>query len=469
MRTYPHVLGRIFGEPLMIDPQKARVIVAGLAARLGLAAEPTGWLLPATPQIPGSVETRKPFDVTAHGVAVIGVRGTLLHEAATAEPPSGFMTYGDIQTHIEDAATDPAIRAILLDILSPGGEGTTSVFELAAVIREARAIKPLWAVADELALSGAYLIASAASVLLVPRLGTVGSIGVMSMHLDTSEREAKEGDRWTAIFAGARKNDLTPHEPLNDEAEALLRKRVDQVYDDFVVAVAQGRSGLTAAAVRATEAGLFRGAEAVAAGLADGVAGFRGALDRLTTRVEGPPGTVTFMKTTAVGPSFDLSMLGQTAQAALEDSTNDDPRAAAAALHSGKGEKDMTEAKTPAGTPAEAAAATPAAATAPPPPQAGAEVVDLNAARGEGYAEAAEIVELCELAGRADMAAQFVADKKTSAEVRQLLMEAKAANAGAEVSAAIGGGNGAASDPANSPVVAACRRLAEQSMAARGV
>lgn len=458
MRTYPHVLGRIFGEPLMVDPQKARVIVAGLAPRFGLAAEPTGWLLPATPQIPGSVETRKPFDVTSRGVAVIGVRGTLVHEAATAAPPSGFMTYGDIQTHIEDAATDPAIRAILLDIDSPGGEATTSIFELAAVIRDARAIKPLWAVADELALSGAYLIASAASVLLVPRLGTVGSIGVMSMHLDTSEREAKEGDRWTAIFAGARKNDLTPHEPLNDEAEALLRKRVDQVYDDFVDAVAQGRPGLTAAAVRATEAGLFRGAEAVAAGLADDVAGFRAALDRITARVEGPE---SFRVT--------LTPAGRAEDQRLESQRSNEPRAAPVALHPGNGEKDMTEAKTPAGTPAEPAAATPAAATAPVPAQAGAEVVSLDAARGEGYAEAAEIIELCNLAGRADMAAQFVADKKTAAEVRQLLMEAKAANAGAEVSSAIGGGNGAASDPANSPVVAACRKLAKQSMAARGV
>lgn len=463
MKTYLHVMGRIFGEPLMVDPEKARAIVAGLAPRLGLAAEPTGWLLPASPQIPGSVESRKAFAVTARGVAVIGVHGTLVHEAATADPPSGFMTYGDIQTNIEDAATDPAIRAILLDIDSPGGEATTSAFELAAVIREARAIKPLWAVADELALSAGYLIASAASVLLVPKLGTVGSIGVMSLHLDTSEREAKEGDRWTAIFAGARKNDLTPHEPLNDEAEALLRKRVDQVYDDFVDAVAQGRPDLTAAAVRATEAALFRGPESVAAGLADGVAAFRDTLDRLTTRIEGPSGTVTFMKTFGSGEIEPASVPAES-----------DPiqsRAAPAAHHPGNGkEKSMSDAETTAGTPAETAAAKPAAPSDPAPPQSGAEVVDINAARGEGYAEAAEIVELCTLAGRPDMAAQFVADKKTSAEARKLLMEAKAASAGAEVSSAIGGdGNRAASDPANSPVVAACRRLAEQAMAMRGV
>ena len=462
MRTYPHVMGRIFGEPLMVDPQKARVIVAALAPRLGLAAEPTDWLLPASPQIPGSVESRKPFAVTSRGVAVIGVRGTLVHEAATANPPSGFMTYGDIQTHIEDAGTDPAIRAILLDIDSPGGEATSSVFELAALIREVRAVKPVWAVADELALSGAYLIASAASALLVPKLGTVGSIGVMSLHLDTSEREAKEGDRWTAIFAGARKNDLTPHEPLNDEAEALLRKRVDQVYVDFVDAVAQGRPGLTAAAVRATEAALFRGPESVAAGLADGVAAFRDALDALTARVEGPFGTRVFMKTFGSGENEQISGLLDPTQS----------RAAPAAHHPGNGkEKPMSDAKTPAGAPAELAAATPAAPTEPSPPQAGAEVVDINAVRGEGYAEAAEIIELCSLAGRPDMAAQFVADKKTSAEARKLLIEARAESAGAEVSSAIGGGgsNRAASDPANSPVVAACRRLAEQSMATKGV
>jgi ClpP class serine protease len=101
----------------------------------------------------------------------------------------------------------------------------------------------------------------------VSRTGGVGSIGVIAMHVDQSEKDAQDGVRYTAVFAGDRKNDLNPHEPISSEAHAFLKAEVNRVYGLFVETVARHR-GIEASAVRDTEAGLFFGQAAVAIGLA---------------------------------------------------------------------------------------------------------------------------------------------------------------------------------------------------------
>jgi ClpP class serine protease len=73
------------------------------------------------------------------------------------------------------------------------------------------------------------------------------------------------------ITAGRHKNDFSPHEPLTDTAKGELQAEVDRLYDIFVGHVAAMR-GLPEMAVRATEAALYFGPNAMAAGLADAVA-----------------------------------------------------------------------------------------------------------------------------------------------------------------------------------------------------
>jgi ClpP class serine protease len=98
----------------------------------------------------------------------------------------------------------------------------------------------------------------------------MGSIGVIAMHVDQSTWDENTGVKYTPIFAGAHKNDFTPHEPLSAEAKAAGQAMVDEVYDIFVKTVARNR-GMTPADVRSTEAALYQGKNAVDAGLADAV------------------------------------------------------------------------------------------------------------------------------------------------------------------------------------------------------
>ncbi|MGC8884875.1 MAG: S49 family peptidase, partial [Bryobacteraceae bacterium] len=112
-------------------------------------------------------------------------------------------------------------------------------------------------------------------------------MGIIAMHLDQSGWDAANGLRYTTIFAGDRKNDFNPHEPLSEGARSVLVSEVDRLYGMFVDAVARRRS-LSAASVRGTQAGVLYGEESVAQGFADRVGTFRDALAAMTESLSRP-------------------------------------------------------------------------------------------------------------------------------------------------------------------------------------
>lgn len=262
MFNLPHVASRVFGTPLMIARAKLEVILGVLAPRLtGSAPEPTD--VEADPAPLSSV--------TVERIAVISVIGTLVTRSGYLDAASGFQSYADISGAIAAAIDDPSVRGIILDVDSPGGEvgGLFDLVEQLQTARNAR-LKPLWAVANESALSAAYAIASAADRLYVTRTGEVGSIGVVAVHIDESGADEKAGLAWTFVFAGEFKVDGNAHEPLSDRARATIQADVDRLYGELCALIA-GNRGLSTAAVRATDAAIYRGEPAVRAGLADRV------------------------------------------------------------------------------------------------------------------------------------------------------------------------------------------------------
>ena len=163
------------------------------------------------------------------------------------------------------------MRGIALEIDSFGGE-VAGVFDLADAIRAARAAKPVWAFVAEHAFSAGYALASQADRIIVPRTGAVGSIGVVVMHTDLSGQLSDAGVTVTLIHSGAHKVDGNPYAPLPDPVRARIQTEIDSIRTLFAQTVAASRGRrLTAEAALATEAECYRGAEAVAAGLADEV------------------------------------------------------------------------------------------------------------------------------------------------------------------------------------------------------
>ena len=279
MTDLPHLASRLFGTPLLVARPKLDVILGVLEPRLaGQALEPLDL---------GAVPGRQ-LEITPEGIAIVPVTGTLVSRSGYLAAASGLMSYGDIGDAIAAAAGDPRVRGVVLDIDSPGGE-VGGLFDLAdriAALRKGTG-KPLWAVANEGALSAAYAIACCADRIVVTQTGEMGSIGVVAVHLDESAADRQAGLIWTFVHAGERKVDGNPHEPLSTRARADIQADVDALYDRFVALVARQRN-LSPEAVRATEAGVFRGDLAVQAGLADAVGTLRQAVAQLAGSLSKP-------------------------------------------------------------------------------------------------------------------------------------------------------------------------------------
>jgi len=266
-KLLPNIASRLYNTPLVIHPDKLGAILSGIGDRVGAEGV-------HTEDIPAEMmESKRASDVKPEGaMAVIPIMGTLIHRGLLGdnEASSGLTPYGFIDEAFEQALNDPGIKGILLDIDSPGGE-VSGNFDVADRIFEARGEKPIWAIANESAFSAAYAIASAADRIIVPRTAGVGSVGVVAMHVDQSEAEEMHGFDVSLIYAGDKKVHGNPHEPLSDEAESDLQAEINRIYEIFVRTVARNR-GLSEEAVRATEADVFMGEEAVQQGFADEVA-----------------------------------------------------------------------------------------------------------------------------------------------------------------------------------------------------
>lgn len=292
---FGHLAQRLFNVPLAIRPDKAEVIMAALSERLGITKlyrdgeavplELGAFYLDADDDDdfrPGGRDRDNGYDVV-QGVARIPIEGTLVQKLGTLRPSSGMTGYDGIRQSFLTALGDPGVRAIVLAIDSPGGE-VAAMFDLADLIKTGSTVKPTWAILDEMACSAAYLIASAASNITVPRTGMTGSIGIIAMHVDFSQALAKEGLKVTLLTHGDQNADGHPEIPLSDEARARAQGDIDRVGDMFDAAVAKNR-GLDANAVRAMQAGTFLGDAGVQAGLADAVmapdAAFRALLAKL--------------------------------------------------------------------------------------------------------------------------------------------------------------------------------------------
>lgn len=260
MVDIPHVASRVFGTPLMIARAKLEVILGVLKPRLA-----GGALEVVDPESDSPPLT----SITVERIAVVSVIGTLVSRSGYLDAASGLQAYGDIAGAIAAAMDDASVRGVILDVDSPGGEvgGLFDLVEQIGAIRSASA-KPVWAVANESALSAAYAIASTADRLYVTRTGELGSIGVVAVHVDESGADAKAGLAWTFVFAGERKVDANAHEPLSERARAAIQADVDRLYAEFCALVAANR-GLTSEAVRGTNAAIYRGELAIRAGLAD--------------------------------------------------------------------------------------------------------------------------------------------------------------------------------------------------------
>ena len=326
LRNLPHIASMAFNEPLMLEPAYARVFFCALAGQLGISRltdavsgdSLTAGEAPA--KLALSVNDDGPRQARSYqvmnGIAVLPVSGTLVCRTRALQPYSGMTGYNGIIARLQQAASDPMVDGILLDMDTPGGM-VAGAFDCADIIARVRDIKPVWALANDMNCSAGQLLASAASRRLVTQTARTGSIGVMMAHSN---------------YSGSHKVDGNPYSHLPDDVRETLQSRMDATRRMFAQKVS-AYTGLSVQAVLDTEAAVYSGQEAIDAGLADELVNstdaitiMRDALDARKSRLSGGRMTKETQSTTvsATASQADVTgvvpaMEGENARAAQPD------------------------------------------------------------------------------------------------------------------------------------------------------
>lgn len=268
IQRYPHLAAHLFDVPLMVLPNKLDAILHGIGHRFGIESsslpEPMAYTTTRAERTPSGYRVQS-------GVALIDVFGVLTHRSMGIDANSDPLTsYQSLAHQLDTALADPAVHDIVMQMDSPGGE-VSGVFQLAESIYQGRSVKPIHAVVSDLAASACYLLSSACTSISVSETSLVGSIGVVMRHIDVSQSMERQGVKVTHLYAGDRKIDGNPYQPLTDEVAARFQEQIDHSYQLFVNAVAKYR-GLLTKDVIDTQAGVFTFEKAMALGLVDRLA-----------------------------------------------------------------------------------------------------------------------------------------------------------------------------------------------------
>jgi protease-4 len=249
-----HVMAQVTGE-LMRDRRTDRRW--RLAGRLA-------WFLFALALVWGVVSSQRGKAATPNGphTALVEIRGEIAS--------SGDASAENIVSALRSAFEEKNAVAIVLRINSPGGSPVQAGIVYDELKRlKAQYHKKVYAVCEEVCASGAYYMAVGADEIFVDKASIVGSIGVLMDGFGFTGTMEKLGVERRLITAGENKGMLDPYSPLKPEQRALAQAMIDQIHQQFIAVVKEGR-GARLHETPQTFSGLFwNGEDAVNQGLAD--------------------------------------------------------------------------------------------------------------------------------------------------------------------------------------------------------
>jgi protease-4 len=216
-------------------------------------------------------------------VAVVEVEGII-----GAGTDRGLDTDTLIRT-LGEYRDDPAIRAVVLRIDSPGGVvgPTQEIFTAVRRLREAK--KPVVASLGSVAASGGYYVAVAADRIYANPGTLTGSIGVVMQLANVEGLLKKVGVEYVVIKAGAYKDVGNFARAMTPEERRILQAMLDDVYDQFISAVAEGR-GLDPKQVRGfAEGRIYSGRQAQGLKMVDDLGGLEDAIEAAAKIAGLPP------------------------------------------------------------------------------------------------------------------------------------------------------------------------------------
>ena len=219
-----------------------------------------------------------PLACTSGGnkVAVISLSGPIQSESSGFLFGGNVITPQQVRSQVERAKNDISVKAVVLQVESPGGSAAASQ----EILNElGRLEKPIVVSMGDVVASGGYYISAKADKIVALPATLVGSIGVISEIPNLKGLFDKLGIEMEVFTAGKYKDMFAGFRELTPEEKAIMQEITDQIYDQFVQVVVEGR-GLSEDKVRELATGqLYTGVQAKELGLVDELGGLNEAID----------------------------------------------------------------------------------------------------------------------------------------------------------------------------------------------
>lgn len=255
MKKYPHVISKLFYEPLIITRERHQAICRVVEAHMARIDAGDGH----------EPEDEGPEYVATEQTAIIPVRGVLVGHADDIPASSCGCGLDEVGAMIDVAVADPSITRIVFNFDTPGG-AVVGVPELGRKIA-AIVSKTTVAFTDSQCCSGGMWLAAQCQQFYCTESARVGSIGVWCAYLDLSRQMAQDGERMQEFSAGKYKTMGGYWKPLSKEEGQIIQSKVDKIFEQFREAIQTRRIVND----EFMEGQVFDGPEAVEAGLVDGL------------------------------------------------------------------------------------------------------------------------------------------------------------------------------------------------------
>ena len=171
-------------------------------------------------------------------IAVIPVKGEISSNGETGLLNDNFANSDDIVNYLKLANNDKTIKAIILEINSPGGTALASK-QIADAVKNLN--KPSVALIQSVGASGAYWVASSTDAIVADPLSITGSIGVIGSYLEFEGLMNKYGVKYERLVTGKFKDLGSPYKSLTPEETKILQNKINLIHNVFVQEVNKNR------------------------------------------------------------------------------------------------------------------------------------------------------------------------------------------------------------------------------------
>ena len=206
-------------------------------------------------------------------VAVVYAEGDIVDGEGDATEVGGVRFAREIRKLREDAS----VKAIVLRVNSPGGSVTASE-AIQRELRLARKAKPVVVSMGSYAASGGYWISAYGDRIFAEPTTITGSIGVFGIQFNVQKLANEHGFTFDMVKTGKYADAITIARPLTDDEMAVVQRRVDWIYSQFVAKVAEGRKLKAPFVEEIAQGRVWSGAEAKKLGLVDEIGGLNDAI-----------------------------------------------------------------------------------------------------------------------------------------------------------------------------------------------